>query len=179
MNEVPVYDITPKPVEEFEVRIVIFDTLDVKCMDAEGTSDVYCRGFFDSKEETKETDTHFRCQNGKASFNYRLLYNVKHPRKDYNFSIQLYDRDFFKSNDIIGEGIIDLRDAFGDASLTKRPLGINKTYYKNFLEEKGIKLDYKDENTFWLPIKGKDEKTGAVVENGKVRIQIDIYPKAM
>ena len=43
------------------MRLVIFDTLDVKCMDAEGTSDVYGRAFFDSKEEVHETDTHYRC----------------------------------------------------------------------------------------------------------------------
>jgi hypothetical protein len=74
-EEQPVlYDIRPKPHEEFEVRVVIFDTLDVIAMDAEGTSDVYARAFFDSKEEVHETDTHFRCQDGKASFNYRLIY---------------------------------------------------------------------------------------------------------
>lgn len=76
MNEIPVYDISPKPVEEFEVRLVIFDTEDIIMMDIEATSDVYCRAFFDSKEEVHETDTHYRCQNGKASFNYRLLYKV-------------------------------------------------------------------------------------------------------
>ena len=76
LNTVPHYDITPKPAEEFEVRLCIFNTLDVVCMDVEGTSDVYCRAFFDSSKDSKETDTHFRCSNGKASFNYRLLYNI-------------------------------------------------------------------------------------------------------
>lgn len=57
----PVFDIKPKPPEEFEVRLVIFDTVDVICMDVEGTSDVYGRAFFDSKEEVHETDTHYRC----------------------------------------------------------------------------------------------------------------------
>ena len=56
-----------------EVRVCIYDTRDVKMMDVEGTSDVYCRAFFDSNE-AKETDTHYRCTNGKASFNYRLLF---------------------------------------------------------------------------------------------------------
>jgi hypothetical protein len=60
-EQAPVYDIAPKPLEEFEVRLVIFDTVDIKMMDAEGTSDVYFRAFFDSKEEVHETDTHFRC----------------------------------------------------------------------------------------------------------------------
>ena len=59
--EYPKYEITPKPPEEFEMRVCIFDTVDVIAMDVEGTSDVYMRCFFDSKEQAKETDTHFRC----------------------------------------------------------------------------------------------------------------------
>jgi hypothetical protein len=65
-----------------------------------------------------ETDTHYRCQNGKASFNYRLIYKVNYPRNDYLMTLQMYDRDFFKSNDIIGDAILDLQMAFDDASLT-------------------------------------------------------------
>jgi hypothetical protein len=47
---VPVFNITPKPPEKFEIRVVIYDTLDIKMMDAEGTSDAFIRAFFDSKE---------------------------------------------------------------------------------------------------------------------------------
>jgi hypothetical protein len=75
--------------------------------------------------------------------------------------------------------LIDLKSAFEDVSLSKRPLGINKTYYNAYLKDKGYKFTYKDENSFFVSVKGKDEKTGKIVENGKVRIQIDIYPKAM
>jgi len=34
--------------------------MDVKMMDIEGTSDVFFKGYFDSKEDVQETDTHFR-----------------------------------------------------------------------------------------------------------------------
>lgn len=80
-------------------------------MDDEGTSDAFIRIFFDTKEGAKETDTHYRCQNGKASFNYRMIFDIQHPRKknDYSLNIQAYDRDFFKSNDIIGENKVDLK----------------------------------------------------------------------
>jgi hypothetical protein len=77
-----------------------------------GTSDVYARAFFDPKQ-AKETDTHYRCTNSAASFNYRLLYNVKYPSRDataYRMTVQLYDRDFFKSNDMIGEAVLDLKN---------------------------------------------------------------------
>ena len=176
LNQVPHYDIAPKPHEDFEVRVVVFDTLGVKCMDVEGTSDVYARVYFDTKD-AKETDTHFRCQNGKASFNYRLLFNLKHPRKACTMTLQLYDRDFFKSNDIIGDATLDLMTAINDAALTKRPLGITRKYYNDCLKD-SVKLDFKDDSTFWLPVQSMNEKTGKLEEQGKVRLQINILPKA-
>lgn len=42
------------------MRVCVFDTKEIKMMDAEGTSDVYIRTFFDSKEAL-ESDTHYRC----------------------------------------------------------------------------------------------------------------------
>lgn len=81
-----VWDITPRPQKEYEMRVVVWDTKDVVAADWEGVSDVFIRAFFDSKK-AKETDTHYRCQNGKASFNYRLLYNMNAPADDYNFTV--------------------------------------------------------------------------------------------
>ena len=86
-RDIPIWNTSPKPAEDFEIRVCIFDTLGIKMMDAEGTSDVYIRAFFDSKQQVKETDTHYRCQNGKASFNYRLVFDLKNPRKDYTFTL--------------------------------------------------------------------------------------------
>lgn len=72
-------------------------------MDYEGTSDVYIRGFFDSNEDVQETDTHFRCQDGKPDFQYRMIFKQSHPSKFSLLTLQAYDRDFFKSNDLIGQ----------------------------------------------------------------------------
>lgn len=55
-----VYNIEQKPPQEFQMRVSVFDTKDIKMCDAEGTSDVYIRAFFNSKEAL-ETDTHYRC----------------------------------------------------------------------------------------------------------------------
>lgn len=167
---------TPKPAEEFEIRFVVFDTVDIIAMDVEGTSDVYCRAYFDTKEEVHETDCHFRCMDGKASFNYRLVYHIKHPRKQYIMTLQAYDRDFFKSNDMIGEVTIDLKDPILDSALSGRPLCVNKKYYNDYMKPKGAVFTYKDDNSFFVDIKGLDAKTGVVKTNGKVRVQIDILP---
>lgn len=101
-------------------------------MDVEGTSDVFIRAFFDSNSAL-ETDTHYRCQSGNASFNYRLLFREKYPRNNYRLTIQAYDRDFFKANDLIGSGYIDLRQAFEDIRLTKRPLQLSEKYYREYM----------------------------------------------
>ena len=60
-QEPTLWDISAKPSEEYEVRVCVFDTQDVKCMDVEGTSDIFFRCFFDSRKDALETDTHYRC----------------------------------------------------------------------------------------------------------------------
>lgn len=159
---------------------MIYDTLNIKMMDVEGTSDVYCRAFFDSAVEAKETDTHYRCSNGKASFNYRMLFNLKHPRKDYSLTLQLYDRDFFKSNDLIGDATFDIKLPLEDVSLSKRQCGVTKTYYNSYLKDLGFKLEFKDEDTFWIPIKQVNKDDPSKVDaQGKIRVRIDIFPKGL
>lgn len=88
-SEYPKYDISKRPLQELEVRVCVFDTLELKCMDDEGTSDAFFKVFFDSRESPKETDTHFRCSSGKASFNYRMLFDIKYPRKKNDYSLQI------------------------------------------------------------------------------------------
>jgi hypothetical protein len=124
------FDLTPKPSEEFEVRLVVYETRNITIMDVEGASDVYAKAFFDPSD-AKETDTHYRCTNGKASFNYRLLFNLTHPIKDkngYRLNLQLFDRDFFKSNDTIGEASIDLGPLMEDVESKIVKINLNIMY---------------------------------------------------
>ena len=85
-TDAKVWDITPLPQRDYEVRLAVFDTKDVICTDIEGTSDVFIKAHIDDKDK-KETDTHFRCSNGKASFNYRLLYKINAPRPHYTLTL--------------------------------------------------------------------------------------------
>ena len=129
-----VFELTPQPILDYEVRLVIWDTKDVKTMDWEGTSDVFVKAWFDDKEK-KESDCHYRCSNGKASFNYRLLYNIKAPRKNYLLTLQTWDRDLFKSNDFIGEVQLPLDDLFQDAILLQQPISLTQSSYNSYLKE--------------------------------------------
>jgi hypothetical protein len=49
-------------------------------MDVEGTIDAFFRGFFDTSEEIQETDTHYRNQDGRPDFQYRLKFKVHYPK---------------------------------------------------------------------------------------------------
>jgi len=173
------WDISMQPVNEYEVRTVIWGTKDVICTDVEGTSDVFCKAFIDN-EDQRETDTHYRCSNGRASFNYRLLFPVKAPRDKYNLSVQLWDRDLFKKNDFIGSAELDLADVFKDAIDTKKAINLNKKYWDSYLRTKmpGVKLQFEDDESFWVDCMGVGKK-GDLERNGSVRISVGVYPKEM
>jgi len=42
---------------------------------------------------------------------------------------------------------------------------------------KDIPLKFEDEDSFWVPVKGKDEKTGEIVINGYVRLSLTVMSK--
>jgi hypothetical protein len=60
LSNLPQIDITPEPVKEYEMRLIVWKTKDIVEMDFEGTSDTYCRTFLDPDEDHL-TDTHWRC----------------------------------------------------------------------------------------------------------------------
>jgi hypothetical protein len=94
-------------------------------------------------------------------------------------TVQAYDRDFFKSNDVIGSTMIDLKQAFVDCGLTKRPLVINKKYFNEYMKKEEQKdFEWKeDDESFWLPMLSKNDTTGEMENNGDVSVRIDIIPK--
>lgn len=175
------FDISQRPKEDFQVRVCVLNCKEVTTADWEGTTDAYLRGFFDTKENVQETDTHWRCQDGKPDFQYRLLYDIKVPRKHYNFTLQLYDKDVFSSNEMLGQGQVDLEQFITDCTLVKKPLVLNKKYYDEVLKpakpEVAMDFDKDDDNTFWLNLIQKNNE-GKVVVGGKVRVRVDIIPKA-
>lgn len=178
-DSAPIYDISKKPEEEFEVRVIVWDTEELKIMDCEGTTDGFVRCFFDS-ERAKDTDTHFRNQDGKCSWNYRMLFPFTYPSENYKLTVQAYDLDLFKSNDLIGQTTIDMTELISDADLAKRPISLTREYYDEYLHpEKGMKgltFDSDDKRQFWVDLESKDEKGNKVV-NGRLKLSVEVFPK--
>ena len=109
----PADNVALPPVQTFEVRLVIWKARDVPPMDAlEGMSDLFVKAWPESCPP-KETDTHWRAKKGKASWNYRLLFDVQlgHNTRAMKFPylyLQLWDRDILKWNDCAGEAQFNL-----------------------------------------------------------------------
>lgn len=169
-----VWSVCKRPPTKLEVRLVVWETKDVKIMDWEGTSDIYCRAFFDSVNQTRRTDTHFRSTDGKGSFNYRLLFDVEYPANNTTLSLQVWDADLFSASDFIGDASLNLALLFEDVTMVNRPIPLNRKYYESYLRSSMEKfsLEFHDEHSFWIDMK---DKHGSV--NGKMRIQLDVYPK--
>lgn len=187
-NQPPV-DITPQPVLDFECRLVIWHTQDIPCMDIEGVSDVFVQAYFNEKQ-TFTTDTHWRCQNGKASFNYRLKIPIKSEKPEYMLTIETYDKDIISSNELIGQAQFDIMPIVEDAILTNRMMSMNKKYFNDFMKPELLKshknqvvndIEYEDDTKFWVPMRmAKRKSNGDVVFTaaGEVLCSLQIYPKA-
>lgn len=124
-----VWDIGHEPENNFEVRVAIFRCKGVPMMDGEGTSDVYIKAFI-SDTDKQETDTHYRNTTGIPSFNYRLLFGVKTPSiKPFMITLQAWDRDLLKSNDLICQWELDITEMVKDSQITMQPITLQKKYY--------------------------------------------------
>lgn len=174
------WDIRPRPHEDFEVRISVLNCKDFQ-LDSTGMCDAYIRGFFDSAEEDQETDTHFRCQDGKPDFEYRFKFKIKVPSKHYKLTLQSYDRDFFKSNEMLGEASVDLEQIINDCQLVQKPLAFNQKYFNEVMDQglldmnNAPKFDRGDHDKFWLKLMGRKEN-GDIGCTGQVRIQVNVLP---
>jgi len=184
----PPIEIQPAPILEYEIRVVVWKTRDVDMMDIEGTSDVFIRCYFDTKDD-KFTDTHWRSQDGKASFNYRMLFPIKTNRPDYVLTLQAWDKDIIASNDLIGQCQLDIDYLVKDACLTHTPRYINSRYFAEHmqqqLQEKGsiladkIKFDSEEKDRFWVPVhRVNPEAPCEKIESGQVMISVAVIPKA-
>jgi hypothetical protein len=74
---------------------------------------------------------------------------------------------------LIGDTTFNLKPIFDDVIETGRTLELSKKYYSSYLQKilpKESQLQFEDEDSFWLPVKGKDEKTGEFVNNGFIRV---------
>lgn len=122
-DEVTDWDISKKPEEEFELRVVIWETEGLPMKDIEGTTD----GFIScslNNEINKKTDIHFRNTDGKCSWNYRMTFPVSYDsgsdENECKLKVSAWDFDAFDPNDLIGDIELNLKPMLSHADMTKR-----------------------------------------------------------
>jgi hypothetical protein len=182
------WQIAPEPITEFEVRFVVWETEDMEMMDVEGTSDIYIVGYIGQKDSQK-TDIHFRCQDGNASFNWRMLLPLEIPTQKPLLTIQVYDKDIFSSDDYISGATLNLKDLLTLPKYLGMPVKFTKSYYEGLTEaEQRVygdieflsETDDEDGIKFWVQCyKGKKESTGEGAQGGRVLCTLEILPKEL
>jgi len=173
-----VWNISPQPESKLQCRLIIYETEGMENMDIEDTSDVYVTGFVNPKEK-HSTDIHYRCQNGVASFNWRLLIPIQTPEESYNLTIDVYDNDILVKDDFICGCRLNLSYIVNDVNTIDLPIKITKEYYNSLPQEKkvlsNIEFVGKDEDEegakFWVQL----EKNGK--KGGRVLCSLEIVPE--
>jgi hypothetical protein len=143
------WDIEPEPDQDLQVRISVYHCINLPNMDIEGTSDAYITVSIDDENETT-TDTHWRCSDGKASFNYRLLNKVKYPKKKTELRIQAFDKDIL-SDDKICEWKLDITTLVNDCGISGKPIHLNKKYFDRMMLQTRCTWDKIDKETPGTP----------------------------
>ena len=183
------WKIAPEPIIEMQVRFVVWETEDMEMMDIEDTSDLYVISYFNQKE-IHRTDTHFRCQTGSGSFNWRMLIPLRLPVQKPILTLQVYDKDLFASDDYISGATLNLKHLLTVPKYLDLPIKFTRDYY-NEIKSKEEKRSYgeiefmddKDDEDgikFWVQCyKGKKEVAGEGEKSGRVLCSLDIFPKAL
>jgi hypothetical protein len=165
------WQISNEEISQIEMRLIIYETENMKNLDIEETSDIYVNAFIDPKYK-QSTDVHYRCYNGTASFNWRIVIPFEVPNKNHTLKIQVYDKDLFSSDDYICGSEIDISNLIMIPKDLDLPIVFDKNYYKSISEVekekyKNIqflsKFDDADENKFWIQCYNNGKKEGRVL----------------
>jgi len=165
------WQITPEPASKVELRLVIWETEEMRMMDVEDTSDIYVIAFVDSKEK-QSTDVHYRCQTGCGSFNWRIVLQLDVPRVNNKLTLHCYDKDIFSKDDYISGAIIDLSYLIKIPQNLDVSITLSKEYVESVSSEEKKSYDSiefltdeedKDKNKFWVQCYQNNEKSGRIL----------------
>jgi len=168
-SHLKVKDISLRPPAEFELRLVVWGTEGVANFDDEGTSDIFIRAWV-NEAEPKETDTHYRCMNGKGSFNWRMVYPLILTDNMKNIAtVQIWDRDILSKSDFIAEASFSFdataKTAWETGGRIKR------------MGDAGGMLVHSTSEKFWIDCMRRKED-GKLEQGGRVQISLELVPKS-
>ncbi|XP_078046839.1 otoferlin [Augochlora pura] len=192
----PASDIRPPIPQEYEIRVIVWNTEDVPLVDSqfltgEKCSDVYVKGWI-LYDDYQKTDVHYNSLNGEGNFNWRFVFRVTYSKGERimvvrrkmsvlarsetedklpcKLQLQVWDSDHFSPDDFLGALSMDL---------SRMPRGSpnSKNCTMKLLDPKLPTMDLFKVTRIkaWWPFQ-KSVGTGEFVQAGKVELEMSILP---
>ncbi|XP_071557570.1 otoferlin [Temnothorax nylanderi] len=190
----PAVNITPPTSEEYEIRIIVWNTEDVPLTESqfltgEKCSDIYVKGWI-QYEDYQKTDIHYNSLTGEGNFNWRFVFRVVYSKGENvmivrrrmsvfakneieeklpcKLRLQVWDNDHFSSDDFIGELTLDL---------SKMPRGSpnSKNCTLKLLEPQlpTINLFKVSRTRAWWPF-ARTIDAGRYIQAGKIELEMSV-----
>ncbi|XP_039764013.1 fer-1-like protein 6, partial [Pararge aegeria] len=76
----PPIDITPRKVEDYELRLTIYSVRALLAADCptRKSSDLYVRACLGSTDQAQKTDVHYQSRDGESNYNWRMIFNFQY-----------------------------------------------------------------------------------------------------
>ncbi|XP_013147939.1 PREDICTED: otoferlin, partial [Papilio polytes] len=189
-------DITPRKIEDFELRAVILNVNDLKFYDNEKkrSTDIYVRAWIGSVEQVQHTDVHSYYQSGVCNFNWRMIFNFQYQHAEGKLVIKekgpfneveerippvlivhVLDGEMTTSDDFLGNELGSLH-----LNLNCMPRGVNLAQMCTLdTMDKGKKISLFSLHTLraWWPLKLIDRNTGNDKPAGSIELELTLLPK--
>ncbi|KAA0200949.1 Dysferlin limb girdle muscular dystrophy 2B (autosomal recessive) [Fasciolopsis buskii] len=196
----PPVDVSPRKPNEYELRVIVWNTEDVVLQETsitgEKMSDIYVKGWLAGIDERQMTDVHYRSLDGEGNFNWRFIFPFHYlpaentmvvRRKEHFWSLdatetrlrptlimQVWDNDLFSADDFLGTLELNLASMPAPAKTAgKCNLNILQA------SEKGNKtiniFDSRRARGFWPFM---NDENGEPELTGKIEMEIELLTKA-
>ncbi|KAK2580950.1 hypothetical protein KPH14_006016 [Odynerus spinipes] len=188
----PVVNVAPLEPEEYEIRVIVWNTEDVPLVEnqfltGDKCSDIYAKGWI-LQEDRQRTDVHYNSPNGEGNFNWRFVFRVVYSRSENvmvvrkklsvfarnetveklpcRLHLEVWDSDHFSADDFLGALTLDLskmpRGSANPKTCTMRLIDPNLPTV-NLFKATYLKA--------WWPLARRNEK-GAYVQAGKIELEL-------
>ncbi|XP_058456835.1 myoferlin-like [Malaya genurostris] len=187
-------DITPNPPKPYELRVIVWNTLDVildeKNMFGTKMSDIYVKCWLQDVTESQLTDIHYRSLDGEGNFNWRMVFSLNYSsaetmmvvtrKKSFYeqldteekvppvLTVQLWDNDLFSRDDFLGTLSLNLAHLPRPVSNPRKCIIVPAVTAK----QQYINLFRVDTVRGWFPIVGKADNK--IIQTGKIELELKI-----
>lgn len=130
INVVRPLNISLPPPQIFEVRVIVYKAKNVTAGDFTDLSDLFVKCWLQNRDDrSQSTDTHWRAKHGRASFNWRMKFDIElplDPEKEADrghLHLQMWDRDVVY-DDCLADTVVDLTAFLKTAYKTRQAVNV-------------------------------------------------------